>query len=174
MPTKEKQTGIDYLDPLPKLTSNKEELQAFRYCVIDGNCYAMQLEPAVLPDGRAGYLFKNVCAGPVEKVKQKIQDRENGVVTPSPDRRQRHPSGVEEVGHNSSEGKTTILVENEGGIMSQKRGPKHKELPQGLIKRMAKKEKSSRVIAQRLEDEKGIKVSYKTIQRILKGQRVLV
>lgn len=62
-----------------------------------------------------------------------------------------------------------------GGIMSQKkRGPKHQALPGDLIKQMAAGDLSSRTIAARLEEEHGFKVSYKTIQRVLSGQRVLV
>jgi len=57
-------------------------------------------------------------------------------------------------------------------IMSHpKRGPKHQKLPEGLIRQLAAEELSSRVIAERLQREHGITVSYKTIQRVLSGKR---
>ncbi len=54
-----------------------------------------------------------------------------------------------------------------------KRGPKHRDLPEDFIKRLASEGMGSKAIATRLKVE-GIGVSYKTIQRILSGQRVLV
>jgi len=56
---------------------------------------------------------------------------------------------------------------------SGKRGPKHRDLPENLIKRLADQGKGPKAIANVLKSE-GIAVSYKTIQRILKGQRVMV
>jgi hypothetical protein len=52
-----------------------------------------------------------------------------------------------------------------------KRGPKHKPLPEDLIKQLAGQDMGSKAIATRLGSEVGIKVSYKTIQRLLSGQR---
>ena len=54
---------------------------------------------------------------------------------------------------------------------SSKRGPKHKALPQELIKQWAGKGMGSKAIASKLKNEPGIKVSYKTIQRLLSGER---
>ena len=54
---------------------------------------------------------------------------------------------------------------------SGKRGPKHKALPQELIKLWAGEGMGSKSIATKLKAEQGIDVSYKTIQRVLSGQR---
>jgi hypothetical protein len=51
-----------------------------------------------------------------------------------------------------------------------RRGPKQKNLPVGEIKRWAKKGLGSKRISAKLK-EQGVEVSYKTIQRILNGQR---
>lgn len=56
----------------------------------------------------------------------------------------------------------------------KRRGPRYKVLPVGTIKRWAKTNgMGSKAIATRLGRERGIEVSYKTIQRILAGQRQL-
>ena len=52
-----------------------------------------------------------------------------------------------------------------------KRGPKHKELPIELIKQWAGEGMGSKAIASKLNNELDIEVSYKTIQRILAGER---
>ena len=54
------------------------------------------------------------------------------------------------------------------------RGRKHRALPMELITRWAGEGMGGKAIAARLKGEHGIKVSYKTIQRLLTGQRVLV
>ena len=60
------------------------------------------------------------------------------------------------------------------GKKPKKRGPKPKVLPVRVIMRWAEKEEmGSKAIATRLGKERGIKVSYKTVQRILAGQRQL-
>ena len=56
----------------------------------------------------------------------------------------------------------------------EKRGPKHKDLPEDLIKQWDGEGMGSKAIVSRLKRELDIKVHYSTIQRILKGQRVLV
>ena len=53
-----------------------------------------------------------------------------------------------------------------------KRGPKHKDLPIELIEQLARESIGSKAIATRLNAEHGIKVSYKTIQRVLSGERM--
>jgi hypothetical protein len=53
----------------------------------------------------------------------------------------------------------------------KKRGPKPKELPEALIKRWAEEGLGGKAIASRLESELGVKISYKTIQRLLSGKR---
>jgi hypothetical protein len=52
-----------------------------------------------------------------------------------------------------------------------KRGPKKIELPEGRIKEMSRAGMGSKAIAGRLKAEFGIHISYKTIQRLLGGQR---
>lgn len=166
---KEKQTGISYLDPLPKQTTNKGELQAFRYCVIDGECFTDRLEPAVLPDGRYGFLVKSICVGPVEKVKQKIQERENGDVTPSANSGETQRPGVEDPVTKlkpSNDTPKSISEANKNNFVTAGR-PK-KSLPEKEIRAMHNKGMTTREIASKY------KVSHMTIARILNGQRVLV
>lgn len=55
-----------------------------------------------------------------------------------------------------------------------KRGPKQKTLPIELIEQWHSQGLGSKVIAARLKQDKEIVVSYKTIQRVLSGQRILV
>ena len=79
------------------------------------------------------------------------------------------------VGHNY------IDTQIGSGIMSTveskkddgKRGPKQKALPRELIKQWAGEGMGSRVIALKLNSELGIKVSYRTIQRVLSGERLI-
>ena len=52
-----------------------------------------------------------------------------------------------------------------------KRGPKHRQLPEDLIRQLADKGMGSKVIASTLKRELDIGVSYKTIQRLLSGER---
>ena len=60
------------------------------------------------------------------------------------------------------------------GRSLKKRGPKPRVLPGRVIMRWAEKEgMGSKAIATRLGKERGVKVSYKTVQRILAGQRPL-
>ncbi len=73
------------------------------------------------------------------------------------------------VGHNC------IGVRTASGIMStlgvnKQRGPKHKDLPVEMIAQWASEGMSSRAIATSLKTD-GISVSYRTIQRVLSGER---
>ncbi|MFC1982559.1 hypothetical protein ACFLV5_02075 [Chloroflexota bacterium] len=52
-----------------------------------------------------------------------------------------------------------------------KRGPKQKDLPQEIIDQWASDGMGSKAIASKLNRELDIKVSYKTIQRLLSGER---
>ncbi|MFC1956638.1 hypothetical protein ACFLWZ_09050 [Chloroflexota bacterium] len=54
---------------------------------------------------------------------------------------------------------------------SGKRGPKQRDLPQEIIEHWASQSIGSKAIASRLNRELDIKVSYKTIQRLLSGER---
>lgn len=67
-----------------------------------------------------------------------------------------------------------IIRPSVGGITRKKRGPKHRELPEEVIKELSEQGLGSKAISTRLRETQGIEVSYKTIQRILSGQRVLV
>jgi len=58
-----------------------------------------------------------------------------------------------------------------GKVTREKRGPKHKVLPHELIKQWSGEGMGSKAIASKLSNELGIKVSYKTIQRLLSGER---
>ena len=52
-----------------------------------------------------------------------------------------------------------------------KRGPKHRVLPEDLIRSLAADGMGSKAIVSKLKAEQGIVVSYKTIQRLLSGGR---
>ena len=52
-----------------------------------------------------------------------------------------------------------------------KRGPKQRQLPVGLIMQLNIEDLGAKAIASWLKRERGIEVSYKTIQRILSGER---
>jgi len=52
-----------------------------------------------------------------------------------------------------------------------KRGPKRRQLPEDLIKQWSSEGMGSKAITSQLKAELGITVSYKTIQRILSGER---
>jgi len=52
-----------------------------------------------------------------------------------------------------------------------KSGPKHKQLPQELIIEWASEGMGSKAITTKLKGEHGIHISYKTIQRVLSGER---
>jgi len=52
-----------------------------------------------------------------------------------------------------------------------KRGPKHRQLPEDLIRQLADKDMGAKAIASKLKRELGVDVSYRTIQRLLSGER---
>ncbi len=54
---------------------------------------------------------------------------------------------------------------------SVKRGPKHRALPEDLIRQLAGEGMGSKAIVARLKAEHRVKVSYKTIQRVISGER---
>jgi hypothetical protein len=76
------------------------------------------------------------------------------------------------VGHNSigSQIGSGIMSTVESKKDDAKRGRKHKALPHELIKQWVGEGMGSRVIALKLNNELGISVSYKTIQRTLAGE----
>lgn len=129
----------------------KEQSPDPRYCQ---GCYEFLLKEAELLGGRkptwAPKDSQPVTRRPPEPVGEPVQPA----------------SGV---GHNY------IGTRIGSGIMSTleskkddgKRGPKHKALPRELIKQWAGEGMGSRAIASRLNNELGIEVSYKTVQRAL-------
>lgn len=70
--------------------------------------------------------------------------------------------------------KVDIIHPPGGKVTHKKRGPKQKDLPVDLITQWDGEGMGSKGIAARLKKEYSITVSYKTIQRILSGQRVMV
>jgi len=64
-----------------------------------------------------------------------------------------------------------IIQSSVGKVTRAKRGPKHRDLPGDLIRRLAAESMGSKAIATKLRKEQGIPVSYKTIQRVLSGER---
>ena len=72
---------------------------------------------------------------------------------------------------NGKKSEADIIQPSVAKVTREKRGPKQKALPQELITQWAGQGMGSRVIALKLNNELGIKVSYKTIQRLLSGER---
>lgn len=70
----------------------------------------------------------------------------------------------------SKEIKVDIIQSSVSARPIVKRGPKHRDLPEGLIRQLANEGMGAKAIATRLTGE-GVTVSYKTIQRLLSGQR---
>ena len=64
-----------------------------------------------------------------------------------------------------------IIQPSVAKVTRVKRGPKQKPLPQELIEQWAGEGMGSKAIASKLNNELGIKISYKTIQRLLSGER---
>lgn len=56
---------------------------------------------------------------------------------------------------------------------ASRRRPRHKALPHALIKQWADEGMGSKAIATKLKRELGIKVSYKTVQRVLSSERLI-
>lgn len=56
--------------------------------------------------------------------------------------------------------------------VSGKRGPKHRQLPEDLIRQLNDEGMGARAIASELKAH-GIEISYKTVQRIVTGQRTV-
>lgn len=74
---------------------------------------------------------------------------------------------------NAENSQMDIIHSMAAKVTCGKRGPKHRELPVEQIIKLAKQGIGSRAIATRLAKQ-GISVSYKTIQRIITGERVMV
>jgi len=64
-----------------------------------------------------------------------------------------------------------VAVETLSKRSSSKRGRKPKELPGALIMKLAGKGMGCKAIADKLKADHNIKVSYKTVQRVLAGQQ---
>jgi len=67
--------------------------------------------------------------------------------------------------------KVDIIEPSVAPSTTGKRGRKRKHLPEDLIKQLNDEGMGSKAIATRLRIERGVKVSYKTIQRLLARQR---
>lgn len=90
--------------------------------------------------------------------------------------KQYHVSSVEDGIMSTLEGKkieVDIIQPPAATRTLPKRGPKHKALPVELIMQWAGEGMGSKAIATRLKAEHAISVSYKTIQRIVSGERPL-
>lgn len=71
-------------------------------------------------------------------------------------------------GHNCAP--TVSMVQQQAGNMSTgKRGPKSRVLPWSLILKLAAEGLAPKAIAARLYAQQGLKISYKTIERKLRG-----
>jgi len=70
---------------------------------------------------------------------------------------------------NGKKSEVDIIQPPVAKVTRGKRGPKHKALPQELIVQWAGAGMGSKAITSKLKSELGIKVSYKTIQRLLSG-----
>jgi DNA-binding NarL/FixJ family response regulator len=56
-------------------------------------------------------------------------------------------------------------------LTHKKRGPKHRQLQEEIIMQLHREGLGAKAIAAHLKSDKGITVSYKTVQRILSGER---
>ena len=103
--------------------------------------------------------------------------RKNGVVTPSPDRHHSDTLRMEEPVQKLKEGKDTnkkISKAKKEVVFAHPGGRPKIEIPEKLIKQLAKIHSGHRRIARILREEHGYKVSDRTVANILNGQRVLV
>ncbi len=71
---------------------------------------------------------------------------------------------------NGKKSEVDIIHSPVGKVTHGKRGPKKNALPRELIKQWAGEGMGSKSIATRLKGELGIKISYKTIQRLLSSE----
>jgi len=152
---KEKRSPDYWIDPYPK--KHPKELQAFATFVHEGKGWRTS------PTGQ------RYCIGPVDKLK-------NGVPTNNTDSPQTISLSVKEPVAKVSEGKTTntkILKANKDTFATKIGRPK-REVPEDFIKQLSNDGKTVREIALLVDIEKGVRVHYSTIQRILSGQKVLV
>lgn len=152
--TEPKQDNIYWLGDYPKKDpGSKVELLTSKYCVVDGYCWTT---------AKDGTVF---CAGSAEKIKQRL----SGDTTDAPET---HPSVVKEVGQKSEQGETTIPKDAEAKaetFVPAKMGRPEKAMPVEKINQLDTKGLSSRQIADKLGG-----ISYKSVQRVINGQRVLV
>lgn len=71
---------------------------------------------------------------------------------------------------NDKKTKVDIIPSQTSKVTHGKRGPKHRDLPLELVKQLAGQGLGSKAIVSRLKAEK-VDISYKTVQRILSGER---
>lgn len=79
------------------------------------------------------------------------------------------PNQMSTLNDNNSKVDISKVSVASGGTKSTRK--KYKELPEDFIKQLADKDMGSKAIATQLRIERGVKVSYKTIQRLLAEQR---
>ena len=72
---------------------------------------------------------------------------------------------------NDLKSEVDIIQPSVAKVTHGKRGPKHKVLPHDLIMQWRDEGMGSKAIATRLRGEQGIDISYKTIQRVISGER---
>lgn len=127
-----------------------------RYCQ---GCYEFLLKEAEMDSGRRSGDWKPVKphkkAEKEDKVVAQVSEDVRGIMSPL----------------ESKKFEGDIIPPPVGKVTREKRGPKHRPLPEDLIMRLAGEGLGAKAIAVRLRVEHGIKVSYKTIQRILSGER---
>ncbi len=147
----------------PYMVKNDKELQAYKYCVVEGFCWTVSKE---------GEVF---CAGTVEKIKQRLA----GDGTDAPET---NPPLVTNPVTILSEGETTTLKDPESkehNTVTPQNPPKtagqpRKDLPLDVILQYSSEGLRTRQIAVRLSEELNTKISHMTIARILAGQKSLL
>jgi len=67
-----------------------------------------------------------------------------------------------------------LILPAVGKVTREKRGPKHRDLPEDLIRQWAGQDMGSKAITSRLKTELGIVIGFRTVAKIIKGERLLV
>lgn len=83
----------------------------------------------------------------------------------------KYPGGIKAT-VNEEKNTVAIIQPSVGKVIRAKRGPKHRALPVELIEQWHDEGLGSKAIAAKL-NKKGIKVGFRTVARILSGQRLM-
>ena len=75
---------------------------------------------------------------------------------------------------NPQKNSIAIIKPSVGKVTREKRGPKQKPLPVELIIKWAGEGMGSQAITTRLKNELGIDIGFRTVARVIKGERLLV